>query len=283
MILCWAISNSQYEYELGVVWKGQYESLNMFWTPTLIIQGFHRCGARQPENMGTEVKALYQTVARQPPTQRQGALIWPNGTGRLQKVGVANDPRKVGHFYQMLYLGYEWIRSWFGSKTYPIKRKPCCFRLVVDASTAWPPGKGGVLHTIAHKPRSNWTIQQSIISLNSRVYLSQSHLFHMFFNWRIRSLQLPLLNIPHCDILMFHPCPRWDELPVCTPLCNVDSLRHQPGMRILQALTVKRQFYTLQRYSQLSRQLLGDDSGIYLMNHHMDTISRVWFYISHWT
>ena len=68
----------------------------------------------------------------------------------------------------------------------------------------------------------------------------------MCFNWRIRSLQLPLLNIPHCDILMFHPCPRWDELPVCTPLCNVDSLRHQPGMRILQALTVKRQFDTLQ-------------------------------------
>lgn len=139
---------------------------------------------------------------------------------------------------------------------------------------------------VAYKHRSNWTIstgnclketactakwqlaliQQSIISLNSTVYLSQSHLFHMFFNWRIRSLQLPLLNIPHCDILMFHPCPRWDELPVCTPLCNVDSLRHQSGMRILQALTVKRQFYTLQRYSQLSRQLLGDDSGKYILD-----------------
>lgn len=187
-------------------------------------------------------------------------------------------------FYQMLYLGYEWIRSWFGSKTYPMATRQ-----------RWG---------IAHKPRSNWIqlstgnclketactakcqlafIQQSIISLNSRVYLSQSHLFHMFFTWRIRSLQLPLLNIPHCDILMFHPCPRWDELPVCTPLCNVDSLRHQPGMRILQALTVKRQFDTLQKYSQLSRQLLGDDSGIYLMNHYMDTVSRVWFYITHWT
>lgn len=131
----------------------------MFWTPTLIIQGFHICGARQPENMGTEVKALYQTVARQPPTQRQGALIWPNGTWRLQKVGVAISTKWV-IFYQMLYLGYEWIRSWFGSKTYPIKRIPRCFRLVVDASTAWPPGKGGCLQTSLQLDNQHWELPQ---------------------------------------------------------------------------------------------------------------------------
>ena len=108
----------------------------------------------------------------------RGPWFGQMGLGSYKRLGLLY-PRKVGHFYQMLHLGYEWIRSWFGSKTYPIKRKPCCFRLVVDASTAWPPRQRWC---IAHKPRSNWTIQQSIISLNSRVYLSQSHLFHMFFN-----------------------------------------------------------------------------------------------------